>query len=128
MMLIVAWSYMRGGLARASEDQTIFTRDFERHLASKKKNNATACSKCGAVFLKSRARYARAGYASLNSGGLQPQQFVNPSLDCLSMKLLTHHEPSEALSRCLLFLNQLETCVVVRPVASLSSLFSLGLG
>jgi hypothetical protein len=35
---------------------------------------------------------------------------------------------SAALSLCLRFLNQLETCVVVRPVASANSLFSLGLG
>lgn len=35
---------------------------------------------------------------------------------------------SAALSLCLLFLNQLLTCVVVRPVASANSLFSLGEG
>ena len=40
----------------------------------------------------------------------------------------THPEPSAARSLCLLFLNQLETWVVVNPVASASSLFSLGEG
>ena len=43
-------------------------------------------------------------------------------------KDVTYQAPSEALSLCLRFLNQLETWVVVRPVPSASSRFSLGLG
>ena len=41
---------------------------------------------------------------------------------------IAYPDPSAALSRCLLFLNQLETWVVVSPVPSASSLFSRGEG
>ena len=43
MIIIVAWLDMWRRLSRASEDLTIFKRDFGRHLALKKENNtATA--------------------------------------------------------------------------------------
>ena len=43
-------------------------------------------------------------------------------------KHISYPEPSAALSRCLLFLNQFDTWVVVSPVPSASSLFSRGEG
>lgn len=42
--------------------------------------------------------------------------------------MYSYPEPSAALSRCLLFLNQFDTWVVVSPVPSASSLFSRGEG
>lgn len=47
----------------------------------------------------------------------------------LSNKCFTNRSvDSDARSRCRRFLNQLETCVVVKPVTSASSRFSLGDG
>lgn len=79
----------------------------------------------------------RSALTTLLSGGLmQPPESEPDLLEWLLfpellfgvLSLGSLSLASAALSRCLRFLNQLLTCVVVSPVASASSLFSLGDG